>query len=216
MRDFTQPDEGLSDAQHQTRALLLEVATEHFAWMGYRKASVAQIARKANVGKGSVYLYFESKEQLLVTCIMHEKMRLLPHLEAVLSLPPHQQLEALIRVNATFIMSAPLCGALIRGDDDFEALKRSLRVPLMSPEDQRLDEARTWALYDTLIRALNPNISEEMAAPTRDTILATLPALAYLRTPAQRAGMSVDHFAEHFARLTVRGVTSSAVAQDAG
>lgn len=209
MRALTQPDEALSEAQCRTRARLIEVATEHFTRAGYRKASVAQIARAANVGKGSVYLYVQSKEHLLVTCVVQEKMLMLPKIQEVLSLPKAQQLEAMIYANVQFCMSAPLCGALIRGDDDFEALKRSLRVPLVSPPEQKEDEQRSWALYNSLIRALTPDASEATIAKIRATILATIPVLAHLKTPAHRGGMSVEEFARMHAKLMVQGVANS-------
>ena len=203
---LTQPDESLTPQQRAVRQRLVEVATQSFARAGYRKASVAQIAREAHVGKGSVYLYFQSKEHLLVTCIAQEKMSLLPKLQQVLALPAPQQLEALVRVNAVFCMSAPLCGALMRGDDDFHALARSLRAPLMGLPEQRDDEARTYALYRVLIRALAPEASDEAVDTIRATLLATLPALAHLHTPASRGGLSVEAFARTHARLLVHGV----------
>lgn len=43
------------------RDRLLEVARRHFSRFGYRKANVADIAREAGIGKGSFYLFFDSK-----------------------------------------------------------------------------------------------------------------------------------------------------------
>ncbi len=45
---------------------IMTAAIEVFAKEGYHEAKISQIAELANVATGSVYLYFESKEDLLV------------------------------------------------------------------------------------------------------------------------------------------------------
>lgn len=45
---------------------IMTAAIEAFAKVGYHEAKISQIAELANVATGSVYLYFESKEDLLV------------------------------------------------------------------------------------------------------------------------------------------------------
>ena len=47
------------------RPLLVEAATRVFAEKGYASTRVADIAVRAGVGKGTVYEYFASKEELL-------------------------------------------------------------------------------------------------------------------------------------------------------
>ena len=49
------------------RALILEAATRVFAERGFFAAQVADIARRAGIAAGTVYLYFRSKDELLVT-----------------------------------------------------------------------------------------------------------------------------------------------------
>ena len=43
---------------------IIEAAAQVFARSGYSNASVASIARQADIGKGTVYEYFQSKEDL--------------------------------------------------------------------------------------------------------------------------------------------------------
>ncbi|MGP4078617.1 TetR/AcrR family transcriptional regulator [Pseudalkalibacillus sp. R45] len=45
--------------------LILDAAKSVFAEMGYHKASVSRIAKKAGIGDGTVYLYFSNKEDVL-------------------------------------------------------------------------------------------------------------------------------------------------------
>ena len=49
------------------RDAIIEAATEVFSRFGFKKASVDDIARRARIGKGTVYLHFDSKEELFAT-----------------------------------------------------------------------------------------------------------------------------------------------------
>jgi TetR/AcrR family fatty acid metabolism transcriptional regulator len=49
------------------RVLILDAATRVFAERGFFAAQVADIARRAGIAAGTVYLYFRSKDELLLT-----------------------------------------------------------------------------------------------------------------------------------------------------
>lgn len=48
---------------------ILEIATKLFAEKGYEATTMAEIAKLANVGFGTVATYFENKENLLLKCV---------------------------------------------------------------------------------------------------------------------------------------------------
>ncbi len=58
------------------RDRIIEAAVEVFADKGFRAARISDIARKAGVADGTIYLYFKNKEDLLLV-IFEEKMALL-------------------------------------------------------------------------------------------------------------------------------------------
>ena len=58
------------------RSLITEAAVDVFAEKGFRQARVSDIARKAGVADGTIYLYFKNKEDILLS-IFEEKMDLL-------------------------------------------------------------------------------------------------------------------------------------------
>ena len=58
------------------RELITEAAIAVFAEKGYRSARVADVAKRAGVADGTIYLYFKNKEDLLLS-IFEEKMGLL-------------------------------------------------------------------------------------------------------------------------------------------
>jgi len=69
----------------EKRDRITEAAISVFAEKGYRSARVADVARKAGVADGTIYLYFRNKEDLLLS-IFEEKMgQLLEELAEALS-----------------------------------------------------------------------------------------------------------------------------------
>ncbi len=60
----------------EKRDLIVEAAVDVFARKGFHQARVSDIARKAGVADGTIYLYFKNKEDLLLS-IFEEKMDVL-------------------------------------------------------------------------------------------------------------------------------------------
>lgn len=67
---------GARPSRADKRALITDAAVEVFAEKGFHLARVSDIARRAGVADGTIYLYFKNKEDLLLT-IFEEKMDLL-------------------------------------------------------------------------------------------------------------------------------------------
>lgn len=53
------------EIRQQTRKQIIDAAFELFANEGYSKTSIAAVAKKAEISKGLIYHYFESKEAIL-------------------------------------------------------------------------------------------------------------------------------------------------------
>lgn len=66
------------------RERILDAAVKVFAKHGYQEARVADVAKGAGVADGTIYLYFDSKEDLLVKLFEDRVERLLTHLRAEL------------------------------------------------------------------------------------------------------------------------------------
>jgi AcrR family transcriptional regulator len=56
--------------RQKSEATIKEVALELFATKGYNNTSISQIAKAANISKGLMYNYFDSKEDLLHTILI--------------------------------------------------------------------------------------------------------------------------------------------------
>lgn len=59
-----------------TRRKLLSAAEEEFGSKGFHTASVSSITTRANVGQGTFYLYFRSKDEVFVTLVREIGRRL--------------------------------------------------------------------------------------------------------------------------------------------
>jgi len=55
----------MCDRVKDKREAIIKAAAEVFSQKGFHQARVEEIARKAGIGKGTVYEYFNSKEELL-------------------------------------------------------------------------------------------------------------------------------------------------------
>ena len=61
------------EQRNDKRARILDAAVKVFAERGYFSSTVAEIARAAGVADGTIYLYFKSKDDLLLR-LFDEKM----------------------------------------------------------------------------------------------------------------------------------------------
>lgn len=81
------------------RRTIVKVASEVFGRKGYGGATISEIAGKAGIAEASIYQYFKSKEQLLVSVLGTWFIELADELEHVFSgeLDPYERLQYLLR-----------------------------------------------------------------------------------------------------------------------
>jgi len=64
--------------------LILDAAGELLRELGYKKMTIDELAKHAGLGKGTVYLYFESKHEVALSFIERQNTRLQAHLHEIL------------------------------------------------------------------------------------------------------------------------------------
>src|SRR5713226_1799238 len=78
----TAPRVSLKEKQRQEReALILQVAEEVLLEKGYHEASIDEIASRVGIAKGTVYLHFPSKEDLVVAIFERDMQQLLQYID---------------------------------------------------------------------------------------------------------------------------------------
>lgn len=103
------PKETFSKIPAQKRERLLRAAARLFAELGYNQTDMAQLADRAGVAKGSLYNYFQSKEDLYIH-VCEDGIR--RSREAVYGgLDPdwdiHRQLDHIFRSGMRFVLAFP-------------------------------------------------------------------------------------------------------------
>src|SRR4029077_12370180 len=69
MEDLASPSARWARRRHARPAEILDAALAVFAQKGYAAARMDDIARRAGVTKGTIYLYFENKEAVFKTLV---------------------------------------------------------------------------------------------------------------------------------------------------
>jgi AcrR family transcriptional regulator len=188
------------------RRAILEAATVMFAEQGYRNTSMDELAAKVGVAKGTLYLYFPKKIDLLFACAALEKSKFVPGMIEMLNseLPAADKLKRWLIAVLTIPSKSPLLCRLISGDQEMAELIADYPPELRSEMD------------DGFPQLLNP-LLEEIAGPEhrwssfelrdRANVLRSINFLApLLRHEWMRPGMSAERFAAIMADLIVDGL----------
>ena len=94
------PMRSLRERQRAERAaLILEAAARTFTDKGYHDAAIDEIAARAGIAKGTVYLHFASKEDLLAALVERHLVDFLTEIEqaSAAPLPMRARLELILR-----------------------------------------------------------------------------------------------------------------------
>lgn len=115
------------------RAAILEAAARLFATRDFHLVRLDDIASAAQVGKGTLYVYFESKETLYLSLVRDGFSRLVESLRQELSTAPVATKERL-RI---------IADGLIDFAHSLPDLYRVMRTRILTPEDPELLTARS-------------------------------------------------------------------------
>jgi AcrR family transcriptional regulator len=66
------------------RKMIVEAATKSFSMFGYKATTMDQVAKLANVGKGTIYTFFKNKEELFEEIISTLVKEMIAEAEAVI------------------------------------------------------------------------------------------------------------------------------------
>ncbi|WP_433508552.1 TetR/AcrR family transcriptional regulator [Nonomuraea sp. CA-143628] len=107
--------------------LILDTAAELLVSWGYRRVTIEDVARRAGIGKGTVYLHFNTKEVLFLTVLLREQARLLDRFLAAFQADPSHVLPSeLAGLAYRLVHEDPLVHLIITGDPEtLGALVRS-------------------------------------------------------------------------------------------
>lgn len=106
------PDRGERGGDKRERILV--AAERIFARHGFFAARVSEIAKEAGVADGTIYLYFKSKDDLLISWFEHRMTRVNAAMRAAIAdQPPRDQLRTMIRTYLQLVSDEPVAAEVL-------------------------------------------------------------------------------------------------------
>ncbi len=162
---------GVSAQDGARRHQLLDVALEVFLKFGFRKTSMDEVARAANVSRQGLYLHFSRKEVLFRAVVEHALASALQAAGAQLENPTSTTLERLVGALDEWV--GRYVGALGAGVSDLGEATNALVHALVHDENERF-----LALLTKFIRSSGLLAAYKPAGLTARQLAQTLNATA--------------------------------------
>jgi AcrR family transcriptional regulator len=98
---------------------ILDAAADLVLRWGYKRVTIEEVAKRAGIGKGTVYLHFRSRTWLFVCVLIRESLALVDELTAAVRRDPAMAAIAeQVRLTYREVQRRPLLRALFARDDD--------------------------------------------------------------------------------------------------
>ena len=118
---------GRRERQKQTRERrILRAAGRLFATRGYAETSIEEIAARADLAVGTIYNYFPSKPEILLSILRRDTADALAAGESILKEPPEDPAEAIGRLGEAYLASL--------AHEDRQLMRELLSAALTNPE----------------------------------------------------------------------------------
>lgn len=198
---FLKPEPDGSQARRRER--ILRAATDRFVAHGYRKTSVEDIAGAAGVAKGTVYLYYQNKAELLLHAIAFEEQRYLSELAPVfdVSRSATDRVRMMVRLYLTLSVRMPLLHRSISNDHEIEQVLRDV-------DDQTIKQINAMQVrfMANLLDAVTEHTwSGERLAKRAEFLIDLLFSVVTSGRWIQQ-GMSLEDYADVLADVVVGGI----------
>ncbi len=196
-------DHSVSARKADRRRHILQAAVGVFARQGFHKSRVSDVARAAEVADGTIYLYFKSKDAILISIFEETMADMIARAEAALM--PHSDPLSKLREFALFHMRN-----VEENRDVAKVLQVELRLSSTFMKEYRPVRLQEYMdIIGTIIVAgkscgvirqdVNPIIARRALFGALDEI-----AMQWILTPNARYGLMES--AEQIAELFVRGL----------
>ena len=194
----------VSSARERKRRRIVAAATALFVAQGYRKTSVEQIARSAGVAKGTLYLYFKTKADMLMAALDAERRRYATQILPLFQdhIEPRDRLRRYIEDTLMIAGDLPLMSRLQGGDREIQSVLEEL--------DANIRSRAIAAGLDLLVRLIDEAAAPHTLSPRdledRASVLMGVLLAGFRAEEIARSGLSRPRFAELLARIIVDGL----------
>ena len=193
----------LEDPKEKKRRRILKAATDLFIRHGYRRTSVADIARQAGVAKGTVYLYFKTKTELLYGAVLEEEASLIGRMREAFdpSIPPRERMRLYVRMMLDYGPSMPMSVRVMQGDLDIMAALMEV-----GREEQHDWPTLAMGMLGELLDEVAPSLSRKEKDERVRVIFGLMWFGGTLVNDMVRGGLSVPRFAEILSDMLLDGL----------
>lgn len=185
---------------------ILQAATQLFIQQGYRKTSIDEVAQDAGVAKGTVYLYFKNKSDLLIHAIAAEKMLYLGDVLAILrSRGDHREkLRRYLEAGFLMVTRMPLVSKLMTGDRELLGAMEDYSA------DMNIDITDLQVRFLTFMvrRAASNELTKSQIDERARVLVGLFYTSGFMADERLRSGLSVEQYAAVLADILVDGITN--------
>lgn len=188
--------------REERRDSILHAARKVFLEKGIHRATVDDVAQQAEVSKGTVYLYFETKESLLAALLLEDLEKLVAQLEAAFApgqpLSAEERVRRLAQAYLSFFQANPHSFRLIMAFDRghfqesvspdlyqrllttslrglawvVQAIRQGMDEGVFAPGDARQAAGVAWAALNGVLVLLSHPLRREMLAADLESLYA--------------------------------------------
>lgn len=191
--------------REDTPNVILDAADRLIARFGYRKTTVEDVAREAGVGKGTIYLYFPSKEELALSLADRKNEHIRERLRCILrgAGPPVARLHRMLVARVMLRLDV-----VTHYGDTWEELLAALRTAYIARRERWLEaEAGLFAEILAEGRVVGVFEYEDALDTARALLLATTGLLPSNLGPQELAARhDVERRAARLADLLIRSL----------
>lgn len=161
------------------RERILDAALEKFQQFGFLKTTVDEIARQAQVGKGTIYSYFKNKEEVLIALVDREFMRGFAIVaEAMESVDGAMaKLHKMIEVSSAYFHENRLVSKVM-------AMDQGVALAVISEKNKQFQDISIAGIKDLLEKGMQEgeikDIDSEKVAYAIDSLIRSFHYLNYL------------------------------------
>lgn len=133
---------------------ILEAAQKLFSRFGPRKTSIDEIAQQAGLGKGTIYLYFRSKDELHAAIVRRIGESLLRSMEEAKAAgrSPAEKLRLLVAARLRFIEEHIEIHELT--PEVIQEFEENERSPLLGPIIREMSQTQIKMIYDLIAEGI--------------------------------------------------------------
>lgn len=195
-------------SQNETRDIILDAAQELLSTRGYRRMTMDEVAKQANLGKGTIYLYFDSKDDLALSVIDRINDRLRAKLKSIIRL----DISAVERLRRMLVERVLYRLESIRSSSQcIDQLLAHLREQLLERRNS-YHEREAVIFMEVLIegRTRGEVFFEDAHSTAHALLTATTALLPYSLRPNELGNRTtVQNKCEAVVDLLIRGLTNS-------